>query len=158
MFGKEPMLYQDCGLSNIFLINGFTMVEHSGEYVMEVEDRFGLHREIAVWLVTRRRTFDGREIKFIRRVMDLSQAELGHQLKVGEQTVARWEKGKVRIPAPEAQLLRLTLLLAILKPVEFARAVEAMPAHLADGNEGPEPVARFKHSNRWKEAVALLAA
>lgn len=152
MLVQEPRLYDTCGLPNIWLNNGFKLVTHGDHELMEVEDREGLHREIALWLVTRRNSLKGREVKFIRRAMDLTQAELGHHLSTSEQTVARWEKSKVQIPGPEARLLRITYLLSVLKPLEFAKVFEQMPRHLSEGSEGPEEAAHFHHLKRWKEA------
>nr|AGU09923.1 hypothetical protein [uncultured organism] len=154
---KEPRLYENCGLDNIWLMDGYSVIPRDGEDFVDVEDVEGLHKAIALHLVRHRGTLGGSEIKFIRYAIDLTQPELAHRLGTSAQTVARWEKGKVAIPAPEEKLLRFTTVLAVAEPEKFAEIIRAMPVMSDGGNEGPVFPARFKHDAGWTEAFAEAA-
>ncbi|MDQ1229604.1 hypothetical protein [Sphingomonas sp. SORGH_AS_0879] len=148
----EPRLYEACGLDNIWLVDGFEVVERGGEECILPEDAEGLHKAIALHLAMYRKALSGRDIRFMRHAIDLTQAELGHSLGVQSQTVARWEKNQVPIPGPEERLLRITAILAASDPNKFAELIREMPKNLEEGDEGPERPVRFTHRQRWTEA------
>ncbi|VXC64123.1 helix-turn-helix domain-containing protein [Sphingomonas sp. AX6] len=149
---KRPHLYEDCGLDNIWLVDGFTIVHRNGEDLIEPEDVEGLHKAIARHIVCHRKGLMGREVRFIRRALDMTQGELAHRLGTGVQTVARWEKDKVNIPGPEDRLLRITTILGVTEPDAFAQLIMEMPKNLDDLDEGPERPISFKHNHFWEEA------
>ncbi|WCT78692.1 helix-turn-helix domain-containing protein [Novosphingobium humi] len=155
-YAGQPRLYDTCGLENIWLVDGFHVIRRNGEEVLQIEDPEGLHKAIALHLVRFRKSLTGREIKFIRRAIDLTQGELAHQLGTGVQTVARWEKDKVCIPGPEDRLLRIITLLATSDAENFAKLILEMPTNLEDLDEGPDRPVRFTHDHdhdhRWVEA------
>ncbi|WP_122927903.1 helix-turn-helix domain-containing protein [Sphingobium sp. LF-16] len=152
----HPRLYEGCGLENIWLVDGFSIVHRNGEELTQVEDVEGLHKAISLHLVRFRKALTGREIKFIRRAIDMTQGELAHRLSTGVQTVARWEKDKVNIPGPEDRLLRITTLLALSDPANFATLILEMPKNLEELDEAPDRPVSFTHvdtANRgWIEA------
>src|SRR5690349_8978096 len=88
----KPYHYTECGLSNIYLLNGFTLDEYDGEQYVSVENLDGLWKAIGLDIVTGRKLISGKEVRFLRGQMDLTQSELGALLRVDDQTVARWEK------------------------------------------------------------------
>lgn len=148
----SPRLYETCGLDNIWLVDGFEIVRHAGEELIQPEDVEGLHKAITLHLVRFRKDLGGREIRFIRRAIDMTQGELAHRLGTGVQTVARWEKDKVSIPGPEDRLLRITTILAVSDPDTFAKLILEMPKNLDDLDEGPDRPVRFTHNECWVEA------
>ena len=147
-----PRLYETCGLDNIWLVDGFEIVRHADEELIQPEDVEGLHKAIALHLVRFRKSLGGREIRFIRRAIDMTQGELAHGLGVNVQTVARWEKDKVNIPGPEDRLLRITTILAVSNAESFARLILEMPKNLDELDEGPDRPIRFTHDQIWTEA------
>ena len=149
---SAPRLYEDCGLENIWLVDGFSITERNGEELMQVEDVEGLHKAISLHLVRHRKALAGREIRFIRRAIDMTQGELAHRLGTGVQTVARWEKNQINIPGPEDRLLRITALLGITDPQSFAEMIREMPRNLDDLDEGPDRPVSFTHNDHWTEA------
>lgn len=149
---QQPRLYEACGLDNIWLVDGFELVRRGDEELVEPEDVEGLHQAIALHLVRYRKALSGREIRFIRRAIDMTQGELAHRLGTGVQTVARWEKDKVNIPGPEDRLLRITTILAVTDPGRFAQLITEMPKNLDELDEGPERPISFKHDEFWAEA------
>jgi DNA-binding transcriptional regulator YiaG len=49
----------------------------------------------------------GRKVRTIRMRLGISQRELGDRLGVAQNTVARWERGEVKVTEPIARLLRI---------------------------------------------------
>jgi DNA-binding transcriptional regulator YiaG len=90
----DPLHYKACGLDDVYLVNGFNREIIDGEEYIHIENLKGLWKAIGMHLVTKRKVLAPKEIRFLRDQMDLTQAELGSRLRVTDQTVARWEKGK----------------------------------------------------------------
>lgn len=88
--------YTECGLDFVYLVNGFEFVRTSQGNAVRIQDIDGLHRFIGQHLINDRKHLSGKEIRFLRHEMLLSQASLARLLGVDEQTVARWEKGAGR--------------------------------------------------------------
>ncbi len=99
--------YTESGLDNVYLANGYEFVEAPGGRTVKITDIDGLHEAIGRTLITDKKNLSGREIKFLRHEMLMSQAVLAKLLEVGEQTIHRWEKGKSEVPKPAEALIRL---------------------------------------------------
>ncbi|MBV0932375.1 helix-turn-helix domain-containing protein [Marinobacterium weihaiense] len=84
--------YTSCGLPNIYLKNGFKEYETPYGKGVAIEDVPGLHKAIAMAIIESPSKLTGKEIKFLRKELNLSQKRLGLLLGVEDQTVARWEK------------------------------------------------------------------
>jgi DNA-binding transcriptional regulator YiaG len=105
---EEGLLhYTLCGLNYVYLTNGFRRQETEYGMVTAVDDIEGLRRAIAHDIVHNRAHLSGREVRFLRKELDLSQNGLALCQGVDGQTVARWEKGRTRIPGPADRLLRV---------------------------------------------------
>lgn len=99
--------YTECGLDNIWLVNGYEFVDLPSGKHLKIGDIEGLHREIGRILTESKKDLTGREIRFLRQEMLLSQASLAKLLERTEQTVLRWEKSKCNIPKSAESLIRL---------------------------------------------------
>jgi putative transcriptional regulator len=75
-----------------------------------IEDQEDLHRAIALNIIERGDGMTGRELWFVRQELGLSQAQLARFIHADVQAVARWEKGKSRIPGPADRLVRILYL------------------------------------------------
>lgn len=131
---KALYRYTMCGLDDIYLAGGYDEVDSDYGKGVVVHDMDDLHRVIGVYLTEKKKTLTGKEIRFLRQQMDLTQAQLADLLRVEDQTVARWEKGRVRIPGPADLLLRTLYLGHLHRKVdvralaEALRAMDAMPS------------------------------
>ena len=103
----EAYHYTESGLDNVYLTSGFTFVDGPGGRYIKIKDIDGLHETIGRLLIAEKKNLSGKEIRFLRQEMLMSQATLAKLLEVAEQTVLRWEKGKVGIPKPAETLIRL---------------------------------------------------
>ena len=102
-----PHHYTQCGLGNVYLRNGFEVVSTKYGQAIRIHDIDGLHGAIGMYLIREKKQLDGREIRFLRHEMALSQNVLGKLLDKSGQSVARWEKGQTKMDGPADRLLRL---------------------------------------------------
>lgn len=101
--------YTECGLDNVWLANGYTV--HSTPYGegVSVKDADGLTNALAKWLTQKPGRLTGKELRFLRTLMCLSQASLGGMMGATEQSVSLWERtGKV--PKSSDALVRMLVL------------------------------------------------
>lgn len=99
--------YTECGLSNIYLINGFEITKaKDGTEEIFIHDIHGLHKTIGEALTFKQGLLVGNEIKFIRTTLDLSQTSLGRLLGLDYQTILGWEKNKFPISKMADHFLR----------------------------------------------------
>jgi putative transcriptional regulator len=108
---RDRFHYTGCGLDYVYLASGFEVVgSKRGQHVV-IKDMEGLHEAIGRYIVTERKEMNGAEARFLRHEMLMSQGTLAKLLKVSEQTVHRWEKGKTeKVPGSAESLLRLLYL------------------------------------------------
>ena len=109
----EPFHYRACGLDDVFLLNGFARKESGYGKAVTIKDIDGLHQAIGLRLITQRKALAPKELRFLRKEMDLSQEELARKLGLDVQTVARYEKGETAISGPADQLIRFYYILSI---------------------------------------------
>lgn len=88
--------YTQCGLGNVWLANGYRVKVTPYGKGVSIEEADGLHRVVALDLTKKKGRITGKELKFLRVAMGLSQEGLGKLLGVSEQSVSLWERtGKV---------------------------------------------------------------
>ena len=104
---RDTHHYQECGLTNIHLLNGFTYKETRHGRAVSIQDMDGLHRAIGTYLAKDKRALTGAELRFFRIELALSQTMLGMLLGKTGQSVARWEKGQSRIDGTADRVVRL---------------------------------------------------
>jgi DNA-binding transcriptional regulator YiaG len=88
----KPFHYLISGLDNVYLLNGYRIRKTAHGESVSIEDIDGLHRAIGRYLIVVERPLRGRELRFLRLEMDLSQKCLGAIIGSNEQSVKRWEK------------------------------------------------------------------
>lgn len=126
--------YTECGLSNVFLKNGFIVEEIDGEEYASIDDMNGLHRVIAQIIVDSNTPLTHQEFKFLRVELNVSQKVLATRFGVSEQTIARYEKKSSTIPRTTDAALRSLYMESVDKnnPVSYfldlLSDVEAMSA------------------------------
>lgn len=113
-YGKDkvrpPLHYKQCGLDDIYLCSGYEVRETPHGPAITIKDQDNLHSAIAHHLAVSRKELSGKEIRFLRKRMDLTQSELSRLLGVDSQSVARWEKDECKAPGPADRMLRILYL------------------------------------------------
>ncbi|MCE9522326.1 MAG: helix-turn-helix domain-containing protein [Alphaproteobacteria bacterium] len=85
--------YRICGLPNVWLVNGYQWHDTNYGPAIGFTDIEGLQQAIARELVSKGQ-LTGAEFRYLRKAMDLSQADVGRMFGNSDQTVALWEKGR----------------------------------------------------------------
>jgi DNA-binding transcriptional regulator YiaG len=99
--------YTESGLDDVWLEGGVDVVDTPYGSGISLRDIDGLHRIIGLHLADCLRPLKGKEVRFLRVEMDMSQKSLGSLLGVGATTVARWESGRGKITETAQKLLCL---------------------------------------------------
>ncbi|MGH6847286.1 MAG: hypothetical protein ACREC0_07565 [Methylocella sp.] len=98
--------YTESGLETVFLVNGYEFKDNHEGKTVTIHDVDGLHRAIGIALVCRRQRLTGKEFRYLRSELLLSQASLAKILGKRELTIGRWEKGQSEIPLSADALVR----------------------------------------------------
>jgi putative transcriptional regulator len=144
--------YLQSGLPNIYLANGYEWHDTPFGPAIAIHEAEALHLAIARTLIEHKPWLTGRELRFIRHHLDLSQAQLGELLGVEDQSVRRWEKLE-RVPRAADHAVRLVFrdLTASASP-----RLPELVQHLAQ-QEPPESLKyRFRpraRKERWQAAA-----
>ena len=101
--------YTESGLDNVWLANGYTVHQTPYGKGVSVNDADSLMKELAKWLTQKPGRLTGKELRYLRTLMCLSQASLGAMMGATEQSVSLWERtGKV--PKTSDALVRMLAL------------------------------------------------
>ncbi len=102
--------YTECGLNHVFIEGAGEFDDHAGKESVTIPAIGQLHRVIAEGIVTRQARMTGRELRFLRTEMGLTQARLAAILKVAPLTVSRWERSESPVNDLAEMLVRLLAL------------------------------------------------
>ena len=86
--------YVQCGLDNVWLQNGFEIVETPYGQSVKIDRPDMLDAAIAECLTKKSAPLTGREFRFLRLQLDMSQKRIGELVGKEAQTVALWEKSE----------------------------------------------------------------
>ncbi|GLQ15871.1 helix-turn-helix domain-containing protein [Maritalea porphyrae] len=155
----ETYHYKECGLENIYLSNGFIFDEFEGEQVVAVKDIDALHEAIGLHIVLERKVPSGKELRFLRAELDMTQAELATMLNVSSQSVARWEKEECEVNGGAVLALKLLFALKALpedvKDKLVAGLVDRLDAlSKADESDQEAFVLTYSNDNWFDQLIA----
>jgi putative transcriptional regulator len=142
--------YLECGLDDVWLIDGYRRMRTSYGAGVAIADVDGLHKAIAARTTHLPGALRPQEFRFLRKHLGLSQSGLGELIGADTQAIARWEKGKSAIPGAADRLLR-----ALCEQHAQGDAnVMAIVERLKKTDSADRVAARFKHSKcRWRAAA-----
>lgn len=100
--------YIESGLDDVFIEGVNFHADDKGEDVITIPNVRGLHRAIAKAIVTKTSSLTGKELRFLRTEMGMTQAELAAIVHREPLAISRWERGEVgEIDANAEALIRL---------------------------------------------------
>lgn len=102
--------YEECGLDNVILVGLQTCEDDEGAAVVTIHHINVLHRAIVQSIATKQSGITGREVRFIRTELGLTQAEMAARISKDAQTIARWEKGKTPVDPTADTVIRMLAL------------------------------------------------
>jgi putative transcriptional regulator len=148
---KEPLHYPDCGLDDVYLLNGYEMEETPYGKGVAVQNVDNLRAAIARDLASRKKVLNGKEVRFLRKQMDLTQSELGRLVGLDAQSVARWEKGQRVLKKGPAELLLRVIYQGTdqgkIDPLTILRRLDELDAPISERR-------MFKETNEgWRAAL-----
>jgi len=126
---SEPFHYTGCGLDDVYLRSGFDRVTTDYGAGVVIKNLDGLHCAIARHLAYHKKALNGKEFRFLRKQMKLSQEELSDLLSVSDQSIARWEKGETDIPGPAELAIRAIFAghdIGAINVVELSKSINAI--------------------------------
>lgn len=119
--------YVQCGLNNVWLLNGFTIEDSPYGEGVSIVDIEGLHACIARALCDKPHPLSGREFKFLRRELDLSQKRIGEILGCKDRSIRDLEK-KEEVAEPSNSLIRHIYLESINPDSVYLELFESLRA------------------------------
>jgi DNA-binding transcriptional regulator YiaG len=126
--------YVASGLDDVYLLSGYERYETDYGSGISITDIDGLHHAIAENIALHKKTLNGKEIRFLRKQMKLSQDELGVLLGASEQTVGRWEKGQSAVPGPADLSVRGLFLSQDSGNIDLVELAKSIRAISCDAN------------------------
>lgn len=148
---NESYQYIECGLTNVYLVNGYRFVDSPTGRQVIITEIDGLHEAIGRLLLHEKKDLSGDEIRFLRHEMLMSQVVLARLLDVSEQAINRWERGKNSIPKPAESLIRL-LYAEHIK--EDTSEIQKILRRIADLEEGLDDELMLQETDQeWKLAA-----
>lgn len=101
--------YTESGLNNVWLQNGYNVISTPYGKAVSIDDADGLHELLATDLANKAGRLAGKEFRFLRTMLCLSQQSFAKMHGVSEQAVSLWERtGKV--PKAADIMLRMLIL------------------------------------------------
>lgn len=149
--------YKESGLPHVYLANGYREVNTPNGKGIAIRDVEALHFAIASTTVLERKHLTGPEVRFIRKFLELTQAQFAELLGVEEQTVRLWEK-RPRAPKQADRAVRLLF----LNMVKANHAPQARIAEIVQKTESRQEVPqinlRFKPArHEWTSDLPRAA-
>jgi DNA-binding transcriptional regulator YiaG len=99
--------YTECGLDNVLIEGMNVLVDDGGEKSITIPNINGLHRVIALGIVRKRSSINGKELRYLRSEMGMTQAQLAQVVHREPLTISRWERGEDVIDANAEALIRV---------------------------------------------------
>lgn len=123
---KKPLHYTDCGLDDVYLLSGYE-VEHTpyGEGI-SVRNVDQLRKAIGYHLTRQKKTLSGKELRFLRKELDLTQSNLGKMLGLSAQQVARWEKEESDISGAADILVRALFIQHVCGKLDLQELIKSL--------------------------------
>lgn len=147
---SKPYHYTQCGLDDVYLLNGYRRTKTPYGSGVRIENVEELHEAIALWLCNNKALLSSKEFRFLRKLMDCTQAEVAVFLGCDVQSVARWEKGQTEINGAADKLMRILYLSSRsiqVDAAELIKRVAALDTKVADRQV-------FEEANgAWKAAA-----
>ena len=136
--------YTECGLDNVFIEGMNSVNDHAGKETVTVSAVGLLHRVIAEGIVNLPSKMSGKELRFLRSEMGMTQEKLAEVLKVTLLTISRWEREESPIKDTAEMLIRLMAVERLKLDVELdvdavSSKVTAAPRLAAIRIDGSKP-------------------
>lgn len=103
---KDSLHYVACGLPNVWLENGYDILETTKGKAFKIHNMEELHDAICMALAEKDELLTGDEIRFLRTELSMSRKMLGLSLGCSPETIKKWEAGENTISKSADIVLR----------------------------------------------------
>lgn len=140
--------YTESGLQNVYLSNGYKTRQTPDGEAVAISDADGLHQAIGRHIASKG-YLTGKEFRFLRKELDLSQNRFANWIGLTEDMVSKWER-LGRVPKSASRFMQAIYLEKIDGNVKIAEMVE----RLANLDRQQEDRLVFEDTNEgWREAA-----
>lgn len=141
--------YVECGLRNVWLVNGYTIRNTQYGEAVSIQDVSGLHKLIGT-IICRRPRLSGAELRFLRKEMEMSQRALAEWVGTSEQSVSLWER-RGHIPRAVDRLVKATYSATVSKDGNVK--IKELIQRLNDLDATAVGRLELEKSSEWREAA-----
>ncbi|MDB5600743.1 MAG: transcriptional regulator [Xanthobacteraceae bacterium] len=99
--------YTESGLDNVLIEGINILVDDGDEKSVTIPNINALHRVIACGIVSKKSGLSGKELRFLRTEMGMTQAQLAKVVHREPLTISRWERGEDDIDSNAEVLIRM---------------------------------------------------
>jgi len=136
--------YTESGLDNVFIRGVNIHGDDAGEECITIPNVNELHKAIAHGIVHRPSSMTGKELRYLRTEMGMTQAELAAMVHREALAVSRWERGEVPLDSNAEALVRLYAMQTLDIPEADVREIAGWcvqkaetPPIIIDGSDPP---------------------
>lgn len=138
--------YTDCGLNNVWLENGYNIVDTPYGKGVSIDDADGLHDLLAIDMTKKAGRLTGKEFRFLRTRLCLSQQSFAGMQGLTEQAVSLWERtGKV--PKPADAMMRMLVLEKLSGDGKMSEVIERINTVERLVNQ---QIIASEHRHKWR--------
>jgi DNA-binding transcriptional regulator YiaG len=99
--------YTECGLDNVQIEGMTALFDDGGKKAMTIPNINALHRVIALGIVNKKSSMTGKELRYLRTEIGMTQAQLAKLVHRESLTISRWERAEDRIDSNAEALIRM---------------------------------------------------
>lgn len=132
----------------VYLLDGVHIEGSGDDETVAYDDLDGLTAALGRAIAMRNSDMRGAEARYLRKRLDMSQADLGALGGKTDQVAAKWEKEQLPVPKAEANLLRLCWLQRF-SPTDVSRRIERLA--VARQRSPARPYEFHLHAGKWSE-------
>lgn len=156
---KDLFHYTGCGLDNIYLSNGYTFHETPYGDGYSIANAEALHQVIAITLVLQSEVFEGQELAFLRKMLQLTQAQFADKIGVKRESYAEWEckRDKQLISKPADRLVRFIYISSLARSSAITELTENLTFIQKNHKSKKLVFDRDKKTDQWRAPEPLAA-
>ncbi|MGI4818631.1 helix-turn-helix domain-containing protein [Brevundimonas sp.] len=104
---RQDYRYDECGLDNVILVGLSVCEDDQGEATYTIPNINRLHRSIMAAVAAKPTGLNGKELRFLRTELGLTQSEMAEIVSKDTQTIGRWERNEKPIDGAAETVIRL---------------------------------------------------
>ncbi|MCX8499787.1 MAG: helix-turn-helix transcriptional regulator [Caulobacteraceae bacterium] len=150
---KHDYRYDTTGLDHVMLVGLELSEDEDGDPVVTIRNVNLLHRAIVHALATKPCAMTGKELRFARTELGLTQAGLSALIHVDIQKIGRWERGEYPLDTTAEIIIRV-LMLQHVSDVETLPPIAVISGWVGTADSGQVLHIDASDPNHWRPIAA----